>query len=97
MRHAQCQAFLEAAVLALVAILLLDLAAPLTLLIFQLHSDCPTEEALRDSAQVRKIYKERREVGNPAAHWVAPEGPIIHEVIGGNFLGREREKEAKQP
>lgn len=46
---------------------------------------------------MRKIYKERREVGNPAAHWVAPEGPIIHEVMGGNFLGREREKEAKQP
>lgn len=48
-RHAQRQAFLEAAVLALVAVLLLDLADPLTLLVLQLHADCPAEEALWDS------------------------------------------------
>lgn len=47
MRHAQREAFLEAAVLALVSVLLLNLAAPLALLVLQLHADRPAEETLR--------------------------------------------------
>lgn len=47
MRHAQREAFLEAAVLALVPVLLLNLAAPLALLIFQLHANRPAEETLQ--------------------------------------------------
>lgn len=60
MRHAQCQAFLEAAVLALVAVLLLDFADPLTFLVLQLHADCPTEEALRECGHVRKRKTTRK-------------------------------------
>lgn len=45
--HAHRQALLEAAVLALVAILLLDLAATLTLVILQLQTDGPTEKTLK--------------------------------------------------
>lgn len=59
-RHAQCQAFLEAAVLALVAVLLLDFADPLTFLIFQLHADRPAEEALRECRCVRKRKTTRK-------------------------------------
>ena len=47
-RHAERQALLEAAVLALVAVFLLNLAAPITLLILKLHADCPSEETLWD-------------------------------------------------
>lgn len=60
MRHAQGQALLEAAVLALVAVLLLDFADSLTFLIFQLHADRPTEEALRECGHVRKRKTTRK-------------------------------------
>lgn len=44
--HAHRQALLEAAVLALVAIFLLDLAAALTSVIFQLQTDGPPKKTL---------------------------------------------------
>lgn len=46
MGHAHGQALLEAAVLALVSVLLLDLAVPLALFIFQLEADGSPEETL---------------------------------------------------
>lgn len=46
-RHPHRQALLEAAVLALVAVLLLDLAAALTLVVVQLQADGPSEETLQ--------------------------------------------------
>lgn len=46
--HAHRQALLEATVLALVAILLLDLAAALTLVIFQLQTDGPAKKTLEE-------------------------------------------------
>ena len=46
--HAHRQALLEAAVLALVAVLLLDLAAALTLVILQLQTDGPPKKTLKE-------------------------------------------------
>lgn len=46
MGHSQRQALLEATILALVTILLLNLTGPLTTLIFQLHSHSSPEKAL---------------------------------------------------
>ena len=46
--HAHRQALLEAAVLALVAVLFLDLAAALTLVILQLQTDGPPEKTLKE-------------------------------------------------
>lgn len=51
--HAERQALLEAAVLTLVAVLLLDLADPIALLVLELHADCPAEEALRNQGRYR--------------------------------------------
>lgn len=75
MRHAQGHTFLEATVLALVAVLLLDLADPLTLLIFQLHADRPTEEALRDGEEVRKSHEKGRKLGIPLCPMGYVRGP----------------------
>lgn len=80
MRHAQCHAFLEAAVLALVAVLLLDLADPLALLIFQLHADRPTEEALRDSEEVRRSHKMWRILFCPMGY-VKSGAPVLCEDV----------------
>lgn len=44
--HAHRQALLEAAVLALVTVFLLDLAAALTLVVFQLQADGPSKKTL---------------------------------------------------
>ena len=59
MGHAQQQALLEAAVLALVPALLLNLTAALTALVLQLPTDGPAEKALRErvSKGVNKIKK----------------------------------------
>lgn len=46
-RHAHREALVEAAVLALVAVLLLDLAAALALVVVQLQADGPSEETLQ--------------------------------------------------
>ena len=46
--HAHRQALLEAAVLALVAVLLLDLAAALALVVLQLQTDGPPEKTLEE-------------------------------------------------
>lgn len=46
MGHAHRQALLEAAVLALVTVFLLDLAAALTLVVFQLQADGPSKKTL---------------------------------------------------
>ena len=46
MGHAHRQALLEAAVLALVSVLLLDLAVPFTLFILQLEANGSPEETL---------------------------------------------------
>lgn len=46
MGHPQRQALLEATILALVAILFLNLARPLTSVILQFHSYGPSEKAL---------------------------------------------------
>ena len=51
MGHSQGQALLEATILALVAILLLDLAGTLTALIFQFHAYGPPEKALNQKEQ----------------------------------------------
>lgn len=51
MWHAERQAFLKAAILALVPVLFLNLAAPFTFLVLQLHADCSTKEALWVSEQ----------------------------------------------
>lgn len=48
MGHAHRQALLEAAVLALVAVFLLDLAAALTSVIFQLQTDGPPKKPLEE-------------------------------------------------
>lgn len=48
MGHAHRQALLEAAVLALVAVLLLNFAAALALVIFQLQTDGPPEKSLEE-------------------------------------------------
>lgn len=47
--HAHCEALVEAAVLALVAVLLLDLAVALALVVLQLQPDGPPEEALAEA------------------------------------------------
>lgn len=52
MGHPHRQALLEAAVLALVAVLLLDLAAAFALVVVQLEADSPSEEALQDTNAV---------------------------------------------
>lgn len=46
MGHAHSEALVESAVLALVAVLLLDFAAALALIVLQLQPDGPPEEAL---------------------------------------------------
>lgn len=82
-RHAQGQALLEAAVLALVAVLFLDLAAPLALLVFQLHADRSAEEALRGGAQVREAAR-KGEAENRAAQGPqrgCTRGPIVQEDV----------------
>lgn len=48
MRHAHGEAFVKAAVLALVAVLLLDFAAVFALVVLQLEPDGSPEEALVD-------------------------------------------------
>lgn len=48
MGHAHRQALLEAAVLALVAVLFLDLAAALALVVLQLQTDGPPEKTLKE-------------------------------------------------
>lgn len=60
MGHAQQQALLEAAVLALVPALLLDLTAALTALILQLHTDGPAEKALRESK--RRVEEKKKKL-----------------------------------
>lgn len=47
MGHSHRQALLEATVLALVAIFLLDLAATLALVVFELQTDRPSEKTLQ--------------------------------------------------
>lgn len=54
MGHAQHQALLEAAVLALVAALLLDFTASVTAFILQLHPDGPPEKALHTDKRRRR-------------------------------------------
>lgn len=49
MGHAHSEALVEAAVLALVAVLLLDFAVALTLVVLQLQPDGPPEEALAEA------------------------------------------------
>ena len=51
MGHPNRKALVETAVLALVSVLLLDLAAPLTLVVDQLQPDRPPEEPLGDGDQ----------------------------------------------
>lgn len=46
MGHSQRQALLEATILALVSILLLNLTGPLTAIIFEFHPHSPPEKAL---------------------------------------------------
>ena len=46
--HAHCQALLEAAVLALVAVLFLDFAAAFALVILQLQTDSPPKKPLEE-------------------------------------------------
>lgn len=46
MGHAHREALVESAVLALVSVLLLDFAVPLTLIILQLQPDGPPKETL---------------------------------------------------
>lgn len=53
MGHAQGQALLEAAVLALVTVLLLYFTAALTLVIFQLQADGPPKETLQAQKEER--------------------------------------------
>lgn len=50
-RHPHRKALLEAAILALVAVLLLDLAVALTLVIVQLQADSSSEETLKAPEQ----------------------------------------------
>lgn len=59
MGHAQQQALLEAAVLALVPALLLDLTAALTALVLQLHTDGPPEKPLRETETVEGGRKKK--------------------------------------
>ena len=47
MGHAECEAFLEAAVLALVSALLLNLAGAVAAIVLQLHTNGASEEALK--------------------------------------------------
>lgn len=47
--HAHGQALLEAAVLALIAVLFLDLAATLTSVVLQLQTDGPPKETLQEN------------------------------------------------
>lgn len=67
MRHAQGEAFLKAAVLALVSVLLLNFTAPLTPLVLQFHTDCSTKEALLESGQREKRNREMGHCDNTAA------------------------------
>lgn len=58
--HAHREALVESAVLALVAVLLLDLAVTFTLVVLQLESDGPPEETLveteRRTVAINFIY-----------------------------------------
>lgn len=52
MRHSQGQALLKAAILALITILLLDLASALTAIVFQFHSHGSPEKSLSDKQKM---------------------------------------------
>lgn len=55
MGHARREALVEAAVLALVAVLLLDFAVAFTLIVLQLQPDGPPEETLVKTQHMRSF------------------------------------------
>lgn len=61
MGHAHGEALVESAVLALVAVLLLDLAVPLALVILQLKAYGSSEEALQSKASPQSPRRTKKD------------------------------------